>query len=136
MQVFYIVCEGKAGHDVLEAENLEFVIHSKRSTPPSNKQLWWRKVEQDGSFVIISIQCDKALGCIKVDDKIGSQVSLVDINKGEHWVMMENGTIASKATLKDEIVYFGDHQHLYVGRMDEKLAIHYTLQTMVRVVSC
>ena len=131
MQVFYIVCEGKAGHGVMEVENWQFVIISKRSTPPSNKQLWWRKVEQDGSFVIISIEYGKALGCMKVDNDVGSQVILVNINEGEHWVMMEDGTIAS---LEDEIMYFDHHQFLYVGRKEKNMAIHCTLQTTVRVV--
>ena len=87
------------------------------------------KVEQDGSFVIISIEYGKALECMKVDDYTGSQVSLVDINEGEHWVMMEDGTIASKATLEDEMMYFDHHQFLYVGRKEKNTAIHCTLQT-------
>ena len=115
MQSFIIVCENKRSSwcQVFEVENRQSVSLKKLQRPPSSDQLWYRKDESDGSFVIVSMSDGRALKC----DKESSQVQLCNVNSGELdlWVM-KGSYIMCKRT--SQLMYLGDHNLLYCG--DEK----------------
>ena len=115
IQSFIIVCEDQESSwcQVFEVANKQFVNLNKLQRPPSSDQLWYRKDEPDGSFVIVSVSDGRALKC----DLESSQVVLCDASERDLWVI-KGSLIVCKRT--SQLVYADNNKSLYCGDEKEK----------------
>ena len=112
LQIIHIDCD----YGMFEVQNINY-IHVREGPAPTSEQQWfYRKVEHDGSFVIISMGHGKALKC----EDASLQVALCDISDGDQW-MMKDHYIISKRTSK--VMCINDHNILHCGDKDNPKVI-------------
>ena len=102
---------------MFEVENFQFVKLKQRKTSPSDDQIWYKKYQSDGSFIIVSKHIKKA---IKHDPE-SSQVILCSVTDRDHWKMDDiSNKIVCMTASKPLYIYLGDHDALFCGDEENK----------------